>query len=489
MTYIVTSQARRIIKPGVARLDATHPLARHVKLAVFDADGRDCSRWGDAPTPNSAPVSRTTQYGRGMDFDGTDDYYDYPSRQVIPTAPTPFTVVMRTYLDAISTYAFHQFQNAPGNKGWALGFSTHVQYRPINFGSSGSSPFARSQVDTGASISTGVWHDIAIDYNGGTATSLSSFRCYWNGVSQGLGAGGDLVDANLTRIGANGSGASFTNGVVDYCVVLSGVAVADQLAQPEQVLALVDRPSRTYFIPTAGGGPTTYNETVAESFSFVDLDTKTATFARTLAEALSLVDLSSRAATLERSLAEALSLVDFSSGSAAIARTISESLSLTDLSSRAATLQRALAEALSLTDALTKTATLERLIAESLALTDTAAGTAGLSEQLSESLSLTDTASVSPIYARQISESLSLVDVSTRTAILNLLISESLSVIDSVTGEGGEAIIVATGGGSSMTLRQMRRLEREQLLAMIRDDDEIIIALVSQLLAKGRRLN
>lgn len=184
---------------------------------------------------------------------------------------------------------------------------------------------------------------------------------------------------------------------------------------------------RSYFLPAAGGA-TTYDETIAETFSFVDSDSRTATFARTLAEALSLVDASSYTATFARSLAE------------------------------------------------------------SLAFTDTASGSTAFEETVAESLALTDAASVAVTHARTISEALSLVDAATRSAVFARQINEALTLIDSASGAGGTEIS-ATVGGQSMTLAQMRRLERQQLLAMLRQDDEVIVALVADILRKGRRLN
>ena len=91
-------------------------------------------------------------------------------------------------------------------------------------------------------------------------------------------------------------------------------------------------------------------------------------------------------------------------------------------------------------------------------------------------------------FNETIAEALSFVDAATRTAAFARTLSDALKLIDASSQTGGTEISV-TSGGRSMTLAQMRRMERQQLLAILRQDDEVVVSLVSQILRRGRRLN
>ena len=237
----------------------------------------------------------------------------------------------------------------------------------------------------------------------------------WIGVTDGTnGGGGSWVSENAATVmdtaGLTPSGFMMVADADDNTEYNIPVPTFDSTGFTVTPTTAAASPTRVAFllvIETEAGGAT-YNETIAEAFSFVDVDSRTAVFARTLAEALALVDVST--------------------GAAGIARTIAEALALTDA------------------------------------------------------------ATAAHIHARTISESLALTDSATRVAIFARLIADSLVVIDSSSGTGGE-VVASTKGGQSATLAQMRRMERQQLLEMLRQDDEVIVALVADILRKGRRIN
>ena len=149
-------------------------------------------------------------------------------------------------------------------------------------------------------------------------------------------------------------------------------------------------------------------------------------------------------------------------------RTLVESYAFTDTAARTATLGRTLTESLALTDPVARTATLARVLTESLAFLDESIGVIG-----------------GTVFNRTLTEALAFTDESTRVATFLRVLAENLSLADVATVEGGEP--VPSGSGRSMTERQMRALERRQLLEMIRRDDDEIVAIVTELLRNAQR--
>ena len=239
-------------------------------------------------------------------------------------------------------------------------------------------------------------------------------------------------------------------------------------------------------------GGSTFNKTASESFSLGDAPAENADFIAALAEALSLLDTTTEAATFAAAVAESLVLADASTEtiSGVLVGFVDEVFSLSDTAARTAILNRAIADAIALSDTTTETAAFVRSVVETFTLADTAAGSSALLAAVAESLVLSDSSSESSAFASAVAEALGLADTSSEIGVLFRAVVESLSLLDSSTGEGGEQIPVEEArGGMSMSLRQMRRLEREQLLAMIREDDEVIASLVASLMRRGRRLN
>ena len=196
-------------------------------------------------------------------------------------------------------------------------------------------------------------------------------------------------------------------------------------------------------------GGTTHDEAVAETISFADTSTETAGFAATAAETLTLTDPTSELADFVETVAEALALAD--AGDTA-----------------GSTFVRVLSETLNLADASTKSleGDFQKFVAESLSLTDATTETAG--------------------FARGVAETLTFTDLVARTATLLRTLTETLLLSDASTADGG-IVEVTTTGGASMTLKKMRELERQQLLAMLRHDDEIVLALLAEVMKRGRR--
>jgi hypothetical protein len=83
---------------------------------------------------------------------------------------------------------------------------------------------------TDAEPSTGVWHHVAMVYDGGGATDVASFTFYLDGAMQPIeGAGGYGTQVNVSRIGAAEVSANYWTGSIDdvrvYARALSAAEV------------------------------------------------------------------------------------------------------------------------------------------------------------------------------------------------------------------------------------------------------------------------
>jgi len=194
--------------------------------------------------------------------------------------------------------------------------------------------------------------------------------------------------------------------------------------------------------------------------------------------------------TFNKTSADTFSFTDTDSETAAFAGAITESFAFADTPSETAVFQRVVSEALALSDTATESAIFIRALAETLALSDATTGSTGLAVFVAESLVFADTVTEAAAFAAAVTEALGLTDTATETGVLLRAVIDALILTDAATGEGGEEIPTAeTRGGLSMSLQQMRRMERAQLLAMLREDDAVIASLVASYLRRGKRLN
>lgn len=247
--------------------------------------------------------------------------------------------------------------------------------------------------------------------------------------------------------------------------------------------------NKTFFLNSTAGG-STFNKTVSESFAFTDAPLENADFIAAIAEALSLLDTASETSAFAAAVVESLALSDVSAEtiSGVIAAFVSESLVLGDTATKTAVMQRVVADAIALSDTTTETAAFVKAVLETFALSDSTDATTALLVSVVESLVFSDTSTEAAAFAAAVNEALGLADTATETAVLFRAVIDALALTDLSAAAGGVEEI-STRGGSSMTLRQMRRLERQQLLAMIREDDEVIASIVASLMRRGKRLN
>jgi len=244
--------------------------------------------------------------------------------------------------------------------------------------------------------------------------------------------------------------------------------------------------------PAAAGG-TTYNVSATESLSFSEASSETATFVEiatdplvltdtssetaslgvTLSESIAFTEASSELATFVKTIAEALVLTDTTDADTAVLQAIAESFVVTDTASEVAVFAHAVIEAIDLADtAAIATKTIGKILVEALTLTDTAEGTTGISVTATDPIVVTDTATSTATYVRSIIESVVFADATAiDTKTIGKTLAEALILTDTAAAEGGVAAATQRGG-SSLTLEQMRRLERLQVIR--RDDEEII---------------
>lgn len=172
---------------------------------------------------------------------------------------------------------------------------------------------------------------------------------------------------------------------------------------------------------TAGGGGTTYNDSVAETLAGVDTITATAAFAAVIAETGAATDTVTAAAVFAATVAETANAVDTVAAAAITAAAISETGSAADT--------------------VTATATLNAVIAETLTAVDTPDALLTFIAQVSEVLSGVDTVTASALFNAAVAETLAAVDTVTASALFNAVISETLSAVDTtdatITGAGG----------------------------------------------------
>ena len=167
-------------------------------------------------------------------------------------------------------------------------------------------------------------------------------------------------------------------------------------------------------------------------------------------------------------------------GGSTFNKTSTETLSFTDPSSETASFSATSTEALAFTDPSSEFATLLSDVTDALTLTDVSSETiGGITAVVTEALTLTDASSETATFARACLDAIAFSDsAAIATKVIGVLASEALTLTDVATAAGGEEVS-AQRGGSSLTLAQMRRLERLQMIQ--RDDEEVIAAIMDLL--------
>lgn len=320
-------------------------------------------------------------------------------------------------------------------------------------------------------------HDVAGTYSVGAA----NIRCYVDGAKSGTDKGTTAsIPSNSTgfTVGSYKNDSTYFAGQI-YCVYVwdrefSASEVRAFTANPYQILR---QRVRHIFVPVAAGG-TTHDETAASTLTVTDTSSETATFPETATSTLSVTDTGSETATFPETSTSTLSITDTSEGTTAKVGASTSTLTVTDAASESAVFADSATSTLTVTDAGSETATFPESATSTLSVTDTSLGTAGLDKSATSTLSITDASSESATFAAAATSTLTVTDSSSELATFLKTAPDSIIFTDTATASGGEEI-AAQRGGSSLSLRKMRELERLQMLQ--RDDDEII-ALISRLM-------
>lgn len=409
---------------GSFRLNEDHWQAQDLWLWIPGSDRFDYSKVGHGPLtsgPNGTDFIVHPERGIVLEFNDTLGY-DSPEAWQPPAAVSPITIMF--WVNKTTPY--------DGNTGVIIGTGTgNTDEYDIRLGNDENfDEWTGGPANVGP-VTLDEWAHCAYTNDGSIA------RIYVDGI-EGGNDNSPAAPSALTNFSI-GEQSGFN---VPFGGLVSDVRMYTEVLSPDQIYNIYSpegrwelwwQPVRSFFLPNAAAGGTTYNETIAEALSVVDAVSEVATFPETAAETLSLVDAASELATFERTIAETLSEVDAASEVATFPESVAEDLSLIDSADENATFPESVAESLDLADTVDKTLSFDRSVAESLALSDTATEYATFVRSVAESLSLVDTATRQVTLVRTLAETLSLVDASTEVATFPETLAESLSLVDETT--------------------------------------------------------
>lgn len=146
-----------------------------------------------------------------FDFDGTGDYINFSSHQVLDTSAA-FTIAVWAYLDSFSPDQYPGMVRLKTDQatGFIMGFSDQSGYE-FYAGSSANFVTIYSGIDTSEVLNK--WVYATVTYNGSGRTSNGNYKLYLNGVSKTVSntAGFSATDNN-TRIGMGNTTSTEWNG-------------------------------------------------------------------------------------------------------------------------------------------------------------------------------------------------------------------------------------------------------------------------------------
>lgn len=118
-----------------------------------------------------------------------------------------------------------------GNVGWILGFDiANSAFYFTFYNGAGTNAFVR----TGAIVSTNVWYNVVVTYDG--TQDVSGLKIYVNGVLQTPGGtsnswGGSVASSSTAMIGNSGTGNVFVGPVDEYSFYTGSVLTGTQVAE------------------------------------------------------------------------------------------------------------------------------------------------------------------------------------------------------------------------------------------------------------------
>lgn len=424
---------------GVVRPDVDAPYASNLRAwlpangSLYDATGAGVTVTGD-PVCGLFAVPGLGSV-RAINFDGVNDEISRPFPILSRFSMLAWVYVDHTLYHPDSDYYAYirrggVFEN---NSMGALFIRGSSSFRRVGFyGRSGSS---LRGFEATTALSNEAWHRIAATFDG------STYRIYADGVLLGSTASGAGTDGGQplafgglgdTVNSAYGTGPAFDLRVYD--VALPAEFFANDYANPWNGYAL-----QTIWVPvSAGGGPTNYPVTAAESVTALDSCSVLIGYASTATEAGSAADTASQVAALSAAAAESATAADTVNGTAAgdYAGTVTEAGSAADTSSNVAAFAGTVAETGTAADSSTNVAALGGTVSEAGTALDTVNGTAtgDFAGTLTELASAADTASIVAALSGIAAEAASAADSLAAARAVSALIAEAMSAVDAVSG-------------------------------------------------------
>ena len=165
-----------------------------------------------------------------FDFDGTDDYIDFSTHQVLDTSAA-FTIAAWGHLDSFSPDVYPGLIRCKTDQatGFITGFSNQSGYE-FYAGSSANFVMIYSGIDTSEVLNK--WVYATVTYNGSGRTSNGNYKLYLNGVSKTVSnTSGFSATDNSTRIGMGNTTSTQWNGQISAVHVYNRELSANEVLQ------------------------------------------------------------------------------------------------------------------------------------------------------------------------------------------------------------------------------------------------------------------
>ena len=164
-----------------------------------------------------------------FDFDGTGDYIDFASHQVLDTS-TAFTIAAWVHLDSTSNFPSIVTLKTDQGSGFVTGFSNVSGYQ-FYAGSSANFVTIYNDINTTSEV-LNKWVYATVTYNGSGRTSNGNYKLYLNGVSKTVSnASGFGSTSNTTSIGYGNTSQRYWNGQISAVHVYNRELSANELLQ------------------------------------------------------------------------------------------------------------------------------------------------------------------------------------------------------------------------------------------------------------------
>lgn len=183
-------------------------------------------------TPYGAVIANDVDRGLVGSFDGTDDYIDLGSLELINTTK-PFAVAAWVNLQSF-TNQYPPIIRLKTNETeyWKLSFTNDPAFGDIAFGSAGSFITMGTGGSIGTNTTTGAWYHVVVTYNGADAATASNYKLYLNGAEKTLTATG------APPASGTGNAAIGMEGIYGWHGMIDDVRVYNQALTSEEVNAL-----------------------------------------------------------------------------------------------------------------------------------------------------------------------------------------------------------------------------------------------------------